>query len=519
MGAGFTRVRQTRRKPQAGFPRPGFSFSRGLAAPLPATHTSSVRRILTKLFAAAVALFSTGILHAEESTETAETPPAPAKVVVIPMRDQIAPPELYILRRGLKQAIEEKADTLILDMETPGGRLDVTFEILKALEKFPGKTVTFIHDEAISAGALISAGTDEIYFSPAGIIGAAAPVLSTGAEIDKTMRAKIVSYLKARVRAMSGDAPYRGQVVSAMIDIDYELKIDGKVLKEKGELLSLTAAEAVATYGDPPQPLLGSGIADDIASLVAKLHGPGEHHVVQLETTWSEQVAQYLNAITPILLGIGFLCLFVEFKTPGFGIFGVAGIALVLVVFLGHHVAGLAGNEAILVFLLGVALVAIEVLFFPGMLVPAITGVLLMIGALVWSMLDHWPHEPLQFDGDAITDAFAKVLFGIGLAVVAFLVVLRFLPKGGPFARMVLQSSVGGEPGAPKALHSKAADPPAASLVGRSATAATALFPSGQVEIDGRRYEAKLAVGFARAGTPVTVTGVSEFGLIVEVAS
>ena len=61
------------------------------------------------------------------------------KVVVIPIRDQIAPPELYILRRGLKTAIEEGADTVILDMETPGGRLDVTFDMLKALEKYPGK--------------------------------------------------------------------------------------------------------------------------------------------------------------------------------------------------------------------------------------------------------------------------------------------------------------------------------------------------------------------------------------------
>ena len=42
-------------------------------------------------------------------------------------------------------------------------RLDVTFDMIKALAKFPGKTVTYINDEAISAGALISAGTDEIH--------------------------------------------------------------------------------------------------------------------------------------------------------------------------------------------------------------------------------------------------------------------------------------------------------------------------------------------------------------------
>jgi membrane-bound serine protease (ClpP class) len=81
-------------------------------------------------------------------------------------------------------AIEQGADTVILDMETPGGRLDVTFDMLKAIEKFPGKVITYVNSEAISAGALISAGTDEIHFSPSGIIGAAAPVSGGGQDID-----------------------------------------------------------------------------------------------------------------------------------------------------------------------------------------------------------------------------------------------------------------------------------------------------------------------------------------------
>jgi membrane-bound serine protease (ClpP class) len=53
-------------------------------------------------------------------------------------------------------------------------------------------------------------------------------------------------------------------------------------------------------------------------------------------------------------------------------------------------------------------------------------------------------------------------------------------------------------------------------LIGQTGKAVTALFPSGQVELSGKRYEAKLAMGFAEAGTPVKVTGVSEFGLVVE---
>ena len=214
-------------------------------------------------------------LGAQAETPSSPAPKTPANVVVIPIRAQIAKPELFILRRGLKDAIENKVDTIVLDMETPGGELEVTFEMLKALEKFPGKTVTYVNREAISAGALIAAGTDEIHFAPEGVIGAAAPVLATGAEIDETMRSKIVSYLKARVRSISEGKGYRGEVVSAMIDMDSELKIGDTVIKKKGELLSLTAQEAMKTYGTPPLPLLGAGISKDLNALLDQLHGAG----------------------------------------------------------------------------------------------------------------------------------------------------------------------------------------------------------------------------------------------------
>src|SRR5262245_21841906 len=113
--------------------------------------------------------------------------------------------------------------------------------MMEAIAKFPGKTITFVDDEAMSAGAFLSATTDEIWFSPKGVIGAAAPMQSTGADVDVRMKQKITSYLKARIRAISEDKGYRGQVISAMVDADLELKIDDKLLKGKGELLSLTA--------------------------------------------------------------------------------------------------------------------------------------------------------------------------------------------------------------------------------------------------------------------------------------
>lgn len=468
------------------------------------------------LFAAAMGLLLAGTGHAAPEAAP-PAPAAPAKVVVIPIRDPITKPELYILRRGVKDAIENHADTLVLDMDTPGGELDVTFEMLKALEKFPGRTVTYVNREAMSAGALISAGTDEIYFAPGAVIGAAAPVTGDGADIGETMNGKIVSYLTARMRSVSEGKGYRGEVISAMIDMDSEFRIGDRLIKEKGRLLSLTATEAMQPYGEPPQPLLGSGIVGNLDELLDRLHGPGNHTVRSFDVTWSERLAQYLVAMTPLLLGVGMLALFIEFKTPGFGFFGITGIVLLGIVFAGQYVAGLSGHEPVLFFVLGMALLAAEVFLFPGVFVLASAGVVLMLGSLVWAMSDLWPGEGIPVSGGVFTGPLLNLTIGSAIAVGLFILLLRFLPKGGLWGNLVLEAAVAGGPDG--SLPVEGGMRQVASLLGETGVAATGLFPSGQVEIGGRRYEARVAVGFVEAGKPVRVTGRGEFGLIVEVAS
>ena len=432
------------------------------------------------------------------------------KVVVIPIRDQIAPPELYILRRGLKTAIEEGADTVILDMETPGGRLDVTFDMLKALEKFPGKTITYINTEAISAGALISAGTDEIWFAPTAIIGAAAPVMGNGAEIDESMKQKIVSYLKARVRAISAEDENRAKAISAMIDADYELKFGEEIIKPKGELLSLTAPEAMKEYGDPAKPLLAAGISSSVDELADTLLGKGNYSINRLEVTWSERVAQYLTGLAPALLAIGLVLIFIEFKTPGFGIFGIGGGILLAIVFFGHTAAGLSGHEAALVFFIGFALVMIDLFFIPGFFLLAIPGALLMLGSLLWGMSDVWPDQPIEWNSDFLYTPLLNLILGLGGAILIFALLLRFMPRGGMWGKMVLATAIGGETTDSSTARSEP------TLIGATGHAVTALFPSGQIEIGGKRYDARLSLGTVPPGTAVKVVSVGEFDLKVE---
>lgn len=436
----------------------------------------------------------------------------PEKVVIIPIRDQIAPPELFILRRGLKTAIEQGANTVIIDMETPGGRLDTTFEILEALDKFPGKVITYVNSEAISAGALISAGTDEIWFSPSGVIGAAAPVTGGGEDIDETLKQKIVSYLKAKVRSLSRDDENRSKAISAMIDANYELKFGDEIIKPKGELLTLTADEAVKTYGDPARPLLASGISTDLESLTDTLFGKGNYTTTKLEVTWSERLAQYITAIAPILLAIGMLLIFIEFKTPGFGIFGIGGGVMLAIVFFGHYAAGLSGHEAALLFFIGFVLVMIDLFFLPGFFILAIPGGLLMLGSLIWGMSDIWPDQPINFDSGVFYKPITNLTFGILGAIGLFAIFLRFMPKGGLWGGMVLDAAVGGETTAASIARDNS------SLIGATGHAVTALFPSGEIEINGKRYDARLNIGTLPVGTPIKVVSVGEFELRVEEA-
>jgi membrane-bound serine protease (ClpP class) len=459
-----------------------------------------------------------------EPVAAAKTPPArpgavEAKkktVFVIPVQGEIGKPVFYILRRGLKEAIDQKADAVVLDMSTPGGALDVTFDIMEALGKFPGDTVTYVDKEAMSAGAFISATTSEIWFAPGSVIGAAAPVTSGGKDIDETMRLKVVSYLRARVRAVSEGKGYRGQVIEAMIDKDYELKIGETVIKPKGELLSRTATEASKTYGDPPEPLLAAGIAADIDALLTKKYGAGNFMVRKFEVTWSEELAQYLNAIAPILLGLGLLALFIEFKVPGHGWIGGIGVLLLALFFFGHHVAGLSGHEPIVAFAIGLVMFAVEVFFFPGVFVLAAAGVMLMLGSLLWSMADLWPNEPISISGEAFIGPLGSLSLGLGIAVVAALALLRFMPKGWVWDKLVLAAAV--DSSAQTAGMAPTSAGGLDSLVGRRGNAATALRPSGQVEIEGRRFEAKVEVGAIDAGAPIVVRGRTDFGLIVEKA-
>ncbi len=446
------------------------------------------------------------------------------KAFVIPIRDQIGPPILDILRRGLKDAIIAEAEVVVLDMETPGGELGVTLEIMEALDHFDGTTIAYVNKEAISAGAYISIAADEIAFAPTGIIGAAEAVAGAGQDIDQSMKRKINSYLKAKIRTHSQGHPFRARVMTAMMDANATLEIegerpkteDGAYIQNMGELLTLTAEDALKEYGNPPQPLLGIGIYESIEEILTAKYGEDGFVVEEMQLSWSEELGLYLNGIAPLIMGIGMLLLFIEFKTPGFGIFGVLGIILMLIFFGSKYVAGLSGSEEILIFLLGVSLVFVEILLFPGVMVFALLGVACMLGSLLWAMADIWPTPDFQWSIDLFYEPFIDLGLGLLVTIGLGLALARFLPKSMFWDKLILENAVGqSDPlvtGGARSLDKPAELPE----IGSKGRTTSHLFPSGTVEINGRSYQAQVKLGSLGANKAIRVVEHGQFNLVVE---
>jgi membrane-bound serine protease (ClpP class) len=376
-----------------------------------------------------------------------EAPSAARKVYILPIREDIMPPLVYLVRRGVKEAMEAKADLLVLDMETHGGRVDVTEDIIEILNKFKGQTVAYVNRKAFSAGAFICFATQKIYMAPQSVIGAAAVVtMAPGGggtqSLPDTVEIKQSSAISALVRANAEKNGHNVEVADAMVKKTKELKIDGKILNEKGQILTLTDKEAEQEYGEPPKRLLSSGTMENLDELLKKLgYADAERH--EIKTTGAEKVAFWLNAISPLLLLIGVVGIYLEFKMPGVSLPGIIGVGAFALYFFGGYVAGLSGMEWVLVFILGLALVVVEIFIYPGTIAIGLLGAVLMLVALVMAMVDIYPGMPSVPSLPQLRLPIQQILVAMAGGVVAILVLSRFLPKTSVYRKLVSQTASG----------------------------------------------------------------------------
>ena len=392
-----------------------------------------------------LAVVLSGALGSLRGAEPAAAPAA-QKVYVLPIRDDIMPPLVYVVRRGVKEAMEAKADLLVLDMETNGGRVDVTEEIIGILAKFPGKTATFVNKKAFSAGAFIAFATQKIFMAPQSVIGAAAPVMTAPGggvqEIGGTMEIKTSSAISALVRANAEKNGHNPKVADAMVKKTTKLVIDDQVINKEGDILTLTNVEAAREYGEPAKPLLSAGTVESLEAVLKRLNLAGAA-VTHIAPSGVEKLGSWVNAIAPILLIIGIAGIYIEFKTPGFGLPGIIGITAFAIYFFGGYVAGLTGLEWVALFIVGLALVALELFFFPGTLLLGLTGFGLIFVSLVMAMVDRYPGMSGLPTLPELSMPLNDLAIAFVGAIVVILVLSRVLPKTSLYPALVSQGASG----------------------------------------------------------------------------
>ena len=445
---------------------------------------------------------------------------AQKKVYVVPVREDIMPPILYVIRRGVKEAMSAEADCLILDMETNGGRVDITEEIFDIIGKFKGETVTYVNKDAYSAGAFIAVATEKIYMAPQSVIGAAAPIMMspTGgvSEMPSTMEVKMNSAIRAKIRTQAEKNGYAVDVIEAMVDKTKKLERDGKIICEEGDILTLTNLEAEAKYGEAQTRLLSSGTVESIDALIIEL-GYGGSQRVDVAPLGVEALGTWINAISPILLLIGIIGLYIEFKTAGFGVFGAVGIAALVLYFFGGYVSGLAGIEWVGIFLLGVALVAVELFLLPGTIFIGLLGVVCIFVALIMGMTDLYPNMPWFPAGDGNGNSVPQIegihfalpdfsrpirdlLIALALSVPIIWALAKYLPQTALFAAFTSSAASGVESVAAVAAELE-------SRLGQAGTSTTPLNPGGKVMFGEALCNVITQGEMIAAGTPVKVIG------------
>ena len=432
-------------------------------------------------------------------------------VVVIPLKGEVSKAQFFFLRRILKMGEAAKASAFILDMDTPGGELGAGVDILQALLNVDAPTFTYVNPNAGSAGALIALGTNQIWMAPVSAIGAAAPVMGTGQEIPETLNAKIVSYYSGYFRSAAERKGYNPEIAEAFINTDKEVKIGDRVIDEKGELLTLSAQEAAERFNG--KPLLATGIADSVAALVrdAGLTGP----VVEAAPSGFERAALIITMLAPLFLLGGIIGTYIEFKSPGFGVPGAIAAVCFLLFFAGHYIAGLTGMEVVAFFVLGVVLVLVELIFIPGTVVFALVGSMLMIGSLLWAMVDYYPDVPHWPSAEVFLLPLANLGVAIGLSGVAIFFLAQFFPKLPVLRRLVLTAN---QPAGDSLTLDEPGAAQATVRAGDRGKAISLLRPVGRARFHGEVFDARAEGEFLPAGTPVVVLRLEGAEVVVELA-
>ncbi|MFH1678222.1 MAG: NfeD family protein [Candidatus Omnitrophota bacterium] len=422
-------------------------------------------------------------------------------VYVIPIKGAIDLGLSGFIKRSLAEAKENRANAIILEIDTLGGRVDAAVEICDYLEKIgPIPTIAFIDDHAWSAGALISLACDKIIMSPGSSIGSAEPRAMSFTGKDEFTDEKTISAIRAKFKALAEENNYPVNLAIAMVDKDYQIKQvkiqneikivtaeeleeiekqykpkDIRVIKtvsQKEKLLNLTAGEA-KEFG------LAEEILNNRQEILDYL-GLSKKEIIQTQANWSEIMVRFIThpLLSPLLLTLGFLGILFELKIPGWGISGTLGLLFLALFFWGHYLVGLANWTELIIFSLGIILLLIEIFVIPGFGITGISGILLMLTGIFLSLVKH----PFSAPKTQLIQAFYTLSSAIVISFVGLIIGWKFLPHTGLWKRIILSSAEKKEEGFESAA-------PQNIYLGKTGKSLTPLHPSGRAVIEGKTLD------------------------------
>lgn len=394
---------------------------------------------------------------------------------------------------GLEKARADDADYVLLDLDTYGGAVNAADSIRSAILRYEKPVIAFVNMQAASAGALISIACDSIYMKTGSSIGAATMVSQTG----DVMPDKYQSFMRGMMRA-TAEANGRDPLTA-------------EAMTDTANVLTMTPTEAIAVgYCE--------GICENEYEVAEKVTGGSSFIIRSMEDdmSWLDRLIQFL--LNPFLQSIFMMMIvggiFVEIRTPGIGLPLVTAIVGALLYFAPAYIGHLAQSWEIVLFIVGLILIAAEIFVLPGFGICGISGIIAVVVSLAFAMIDNV--ELFHWDGtlnlQPVIQPLAIVVISSAAAIFGAVWLVRKLYDTRSFDHIALRQEMKaseGFTGVESGLES---------LVGEQVTVFTDMRPGGKVKTaQGRILEATLKFGgFAAKGELLKVVEAEQGRLYCE---
>ena len=370
-----------------------------------------------------------------------------AKVSVIAVEGEIRPGLYKSLSRMVAEAKTNDAEKIIFEINTFGGRLDTAYKIVELFLSIEKDTIALVKEKAISAGALIALACDDLYMMKGTTIGDCAPIAMTGDGV-KMMGEKFQSPLRAKFRSLAERHGYPIKLSEAMVSVDWEILevvwqngrkemmtrveyndlnktsrkkiIRKKTIVSKGELLTMSDTEAIKLG-------FSSGTVANVASIFK-----GKKTIEKIELKKEEVIFLFFSKYLGLLILVGFVCVYLEAKSPGFGFYGTLALLSFFLFFLMNYLVELANYYELFLFCLGIGLLCVELFVVPGFGFFGVTGIIFLLSAMVLMMQAFtFPTEIWEADilKENVVTVLASFLLSLLVFAILFYVSFKWLGK------------------------------------------------------------------------------------------